>query len=55
MTPYIEKKHTDKKLMLDMLKQNIKAVDLMAANILNPHEEYPQFEKLIKKIIEGYE
>lgn len=54
MTPYIEKKNTDKKLMLDLLKQSIKAVDIMAANMLNP-DDFILFEKLMKKIIEGYE
>lgn len=53
MIPYIEKKNTHKRMMRQLLKQNIKAVDLMAANMLNP-DDYVQFEKLMKKITDGY-
>ncbi len=53
MTPYIERKNTHKKLFNDLLKKNIKAVDIAAANMLNP-EDYPVFDKLMKKLIKGY-
>jgi hypothetical protein len=54
MRKYKETKNTSKKLMLDLLKQNIKAVDMAAANMLHPHEEYPVFVKLMKKLTKGY-
>lgn len=39
--------------MLDLLEQNIKAVDLMAANMLNP-VDYTTFEALMKKLVKMY-
>jgi hypothetical protein len=53
MNKYIERKNTHKKMMLDLLNQNIKAVDLMAANMLNP-DDYVCFEKLMKKLVKLY-
>lgn len=54
MTEYIERKNTHKKLFLDLLKKNIKAVDIAAANMLHPHKEYPVFKKLMDKLIKDY-
>lgn len=54
MIKYVETKYTDKKLMLSLLRANIKSVDMMAANMLNPHTEYPVFKELMKKLINGY-
>lgn len=53
LTKYIETLNTDKKLMLDLLEANINAVDLMAANMFAPNE-YSEFERLMKILIEGY-
>lgn len=54
MKKYRETLNTDKKLMLDLLKANIKSVDMMAANMLNPYTEYPIFKKLMRTLINGY-
>jgi len=51
---YVERQNTDKKLFNDLLEQNIKAVDIAAANMLHPHEEYPVFVELMKKLKKGY-
>lgn len=53
MKEYIERKNTHKKMMLALLKQNVKAVDLMAANMFNP-DDYVCFEKLMKKLLRLY-
>jgi len=50
---YIETINTDKKLMLDLLKGNIKQVDNMAANIFDPLE-YSNFTKLMRILIKRY-
>lgn len=54
MKKYKETLNTDKKLMLDLLKLNIKGVEIMAANMLDPHTEYPVLMKLLRKLVKGY-
>lgn len=53
MTEYIERKNTHKKMFNDLLKKNIKAVDIAAANMMNP-EEYPVFKKLMNELVKRY-
>lgn len=53
MKKYKETLNTDKKLMLDLLKGNIKQVDNMAANVFDPIE-YSAFTKLMRTLIKRY-
>jgi hypothetical protein len=54
MKKYTECQNTPTRLFKRLLLANIKAVDIAAANMLNPHEEYPLFVELMKKLKKGY-
>ena len=51
---YVERQNTPTRLFKRLLVENIKAVDIAAANVLHPHEEYPLFVELMKKLKKGY-
>lgn len=53
MTPYVERKNTHKRMMNVQLKYNIKSLDEMAANALNP-DDYVEFQRLMKAIKKIY-
>lgn len=53
MKKYKETLNTDKKLMMDLLRGNIKIVDNMAANMFDPIE-YSSFSKLMRTLIKRY-
>lgn len=54
MKTYKERQNTDRRLFRRLLLENIKAVDIAAANMLHPHEEYPVFVELMNKLKKGY-
>ncbi len=54
MRKYVERQNIPTRLFKRLLIENIKAVDIAAANMLHPHEEYPLFVELMKKLKKGY-
>jgi hypothetical protein len=54
MEEYTENYYTSQRLMVEQLKKNIEGINVLAANMLHPHEEYPVFVKLMQKLVKSY-